>query len=49
MQLETGVSHFVNKVMEPDLRGGEFIDKLHIWENDTARKSAARSLATAFW
>ena len=30
-----------NKVMEPDFHGGEFIDKFQIWENDTAKESAA--------
>ena len=31
----------MNRVMEPDLRGGEFLDKLQIVENDTATYSAA--------
>ena len=31
----------LNKVMEPDLRGREFIDKLQVFENDTAKYSAA--------
>ena len=31
----------MNKVREPDLRGGQFIDKLQIWESDTATYSAA--------
>ena len=39
--LGTGASHSLNRVIEPDLRGGEFIDKLQIWENDFAKYSAA--------
>ena len=39
-QLEK-MSALLNKVMKPHLRGGEFIDQLQIWENDTAKYSAA--------